>query len=180
MNRLILFLSIILWNYIQCSYLNDKLIRVKPSTSEHVNYLEKLELYDSIDFWTDIVSINKSVDIHLNENQYEKYVEEFRKHSLTYEILIDNLQKLIDHEQEEMKKDKLQRKINKNIIGTYVSYNEMIEFMQEKTNKNPMFIRIIDLGPTFQGRRLKTISLQYNPSARRNIWIDCGIHARGK
>ena len=66
------------------------------------------------------------------------------------------------------------------IVGTYASYDEMIEFLQDKANTNPMYIKVIDLGKTFQGRSLKAISLQFNPSSTRNIWIDCGIHARGK
>lgn len=183
MNQLILLISIILWSNIQCLYINDKLIRVIPLTNEHINYLEKLEVNSTIDFWTDIISFNKSIDIHIRANEFEKYIKEFKDYLLPYEILIDNLQKLIDYEEQIIKQDHLKRQfynqIKKNIVGTYVSYNEMIEFIQDKANINPMNIKIIDLGPTFQGRRLKTISLQYNPLSTRNIWIDCGIHARG-
>jgi murein tripeptide amidase MpaA len=66
------------------------------------------------------------------------------------------------------------------IVGTYASYDEMIEFLQDKANTDPNYIKVLDLGPTFQGRSLKAVSLQFNPSSTRNIWIDCGIHARGK
>jgi len=192
MNRLVVFnfvfIFFAIWGKAERLYVHDKLVRLQPITNEHINYLQVLEENSTIDFWTDIISPNRSIDIHLRENEFEEYISRFKKYSLPFKILIDDLQKIIDDEQQQIQKDYLIRQIKSRwngqmkpkIVGTYASYDEMIEFIQDKANINPMYIKTIDLGPTFQGRRLKAISLQFNPLSKRNIWIDCGIHARGK
>ena len=52
--------------------------------------------------------------------------------------------------------------------------------MQEKQNLYPKYVQVIELGRTFENRPMKGLVLQFNPFTKRNIWIDCGIHARGK
>jgi len=188
MNRILFFICFAISIKAERLYIHDKLVRLEPQTNEHINYLQTLAVNSTIDFWTEIVSPNKSIDIHLRKNEFEEYISQFKQYSLPFQILVDDLQKIIDNEQQQIKQDHLKRQLKNrlyrqmkaNIVGTYASYDEMIEFIQNKANNNPMYMKIIDLGQTFQGRSLKTISLQYNPSSKRNIWIDCGIHARGK
>jgi hypothetical protein len=182
-----IFILLAVWSKSERLYIHDKLVRLQPITNEHINYLQILEANSTVDFWTDIVSPNKSIEVHLRDNEFEEYISQFKQRSLPFKILVDDLQKIIDDEQEKIEQDHLMRRIQSRwygqmkpkIVGTYASYDEMIEFIQDKANTNPMYIKTIDLGQTFQGRSLKAISLQFNPSAKRNIWIDCGIHARG-
>jgi hypothetical protein len=120
--------------------------------------------------------------------EYEKYVSQFNQYSLPYKVLINDLQEIIDDEKQQIEEDHLMRyiqsrwsgRIKADIVGTYASYDDMIGYLQEKANADPNSIQVFDLGQTYQGRAMKGIELAFNPSATRNIWIDCGIHARGK
>jgi len=192
MNR-VFFLNFILvvfaiWSKAERLYIHDKLVRLEPTTPEHINYLQALEANSTLDFWTDVLSPNKPIDVHIKENEYEEYISQFKQYSLPFHILLDDLQTMIDDEQQQIAQDHLMRliksrwtgQVKADIVGTYASYDEMIEFLQDKANLDPTYIKIIDFGQTFEGRSLKGVSLQFNPSSTRNIWIDCGIHARGK
>ena len=186
MNRYVLFFCLILSIESKRLYINDKLIRVEPLTNQHLEFLQGLEVNTTVDFWTDIRGLNQSIDIHLEENEYEKYILQFKKYSIPFEILINNLQEIIDNEEEEIVKDQLRRQMKRrwyeeniiDIVGTYASYDQMIGYLQEKASRFPNYVKLIDFGQTFESRSLKGISLQFNPRSTRNIWIDCGIHAR--
>jgi hypothetical protein len=192
MNRLFSFVFLlicfVIWSKAERVYVNDKLVRLKPLTDEHLNYLRALEDGGSVDFWTDIITPNRPVDVHLRENEFDQYVSEFKQYSLPYEVVIDDLQKVIDDEQQQLAQDRLMRQVQSrllgetkaDIVGTYVSYNEMVQFLEDQSTADPTFIKVEDVGRTFQGRTIKTIAIKFNPSSTRNIWIDCGIHARGK
>jgi hypothetical protein len=187
MNRLIFFISFVLWINAEQLYHNDKLIRLTPIHYGHMNYLLSLEANSTLDFWTDVIAPDKPIDIHITAMEYEKYVSQFKQYSLPYKVLIDDLQKIIDDEKQQIEEDHLMRyiqsrwsgRIKADIVGTYASYDDMIGYLQEKANADPNSIQVFDLGQTYQGRAMKGIELAFNPSATRNIWIDCGIHARG-
>ena len=72
---------------------------------------ELLKTDSSVDFWTDIITPNRPIDIHLRENEFEEYVSQFKQHSLPFKILIDDLQKIIDDEQQQIEQDHLMRHI---------------------------------------------------------------------
>jgi len=165
-------------------YLNDKLIRVQAETLKQIEYLQNLEQTTTIDFWSEIIGFNQTIDLHLKANDFENYRSQFEQISLTYKILSNNLQELIDSEQKQIQFDRLKRQWTdhrfRSIVGTYASYDEMIDYMQEKQNLYPKYVQVIELGRTFENRPMKGLVLQFNPFTKRNIWIDCGIHARGK
>lgn len=188
MNRLIFFIFFILAIESEQFYFNDKLVRLQPQTIKHVQYLQYLQLNTSLDFWTDTLLPNKSVDIHIPAKDYDQYVSQFQGKGLLFQVLVDDLQAIIDDEQQRVEENRLNRffqsraagKLRANIVGTYATYDDMMTYLQEKADANPNFIQVVNLGRTYENRELKGIALQFNPSAERNIWIDCGIHARGR
>jgi hypothetical protein len=188
MSRLVFLISLVIWIKAEQLYLNDKLVRLIPITTEHINYLQDLEVNSSLDFWTDVIAPDKAIDVRIQANEYEQYVSQFKQYSLPYKVLNNDIQKMIDDEKEQIDQDHLMRYIQSrwsgqlkaDIVGTYASYDDMIDYLQDKANADPNSIQVINLGQTYEGRSLQGIVLQFNPSATRNIWIDCGIHARGK
>jgi hypothetical protein len=181
-------ISVTICSNAQRLYVHDKLVRLEPLTNEHIHYLRALEINSTLDFWTDVIKPNEAVDVHIQENEYDQYVSQFKQQSLPFKVIVDDLQEVIDSEQQQIAQEHLMRQIKgrwlgetkADIVGTYASYNEMTTFLQEKANADPAHISVIDLGKTYEGKIMKTIALKFNPSSTRNIWIDCGIHARGK
>lgn len=176
------------WSQAERLYVGDKLVRLEPLTEAHMGYLRALEENSTLDFWTDVVVPNEPIDVHIQNSEFDRYVSQFKQFSLPYRVLLDDIQEVIDQEQEDLAQDRLMRQMKSrllgetkaNIVGTYASYDEMLAFLQEKATADPSRVSVVDIGKTFQGRNMKVIALKYNPSATRNIWIDCGIHARGK
>lgn len=168
------------------NYADDKVVRIEPSTDAHIDYLRSLEDDGTVDFWTEILSPGKGVDARINKKDFNRLTTKFRKMSLPYSIIINNLQTLVDQEQIELAKHVAGRQLNRpagqariDILGLYVSYNDIVTYLEEKAAQDSRH-STFDVGRTYQNRTIKGIVLKYNPSAQRNIWIDCGIHARGK
>ncbi|CAF1524193.1 unnamed protein product [Adineta ricciae] len=191
MNRIISLISILvslsIWNTCtESAYVQDKLVRLEPLTEQHLDYLRSLEDNGSLDFWTEITGSDRPIDVHIPANEYDQYVSEFKQYSLPFHVLVDNLQESIDNEQRELLQDRLMRQIQgrwagqprASIVGTYARYNDMVAFLQEKAAADPTHVEVFDIGRTFENRIIQGIVLKFNPSATRNIWIDCGIHAR--
>jgi hypothetical protein len=192
MNRLFPFafvlLSLVIWSTAERVYVHDKLVRLEPLTDEHINYLQALETDSALDFWTDIITPNKPIDVHIRAEEFDQYVSQFKQYSLPFKVLVNDLQEIIDNEQQEIAQDRLMRQIKSrwlgqtkaDIIGTYATYGDMVTFLGEKAAAYPAHIQVLDLGKTTENRALNAISIKFNPSSTRSIWIDCGIHARGK
>ncbi|CAF1118216.1 unnamed protein product [Adineta steineri] len=168
------------------AYVHDKLVRLEPFTDEHIHYLQALEETTSLDFWTEIMAPNRSVDVRIRANEYDQYVSQFKQYSLPYEIIVNDIQEVIDNEEKELAQDRLMRQIQSRwlgeaeprIVGTYATYKQMETYLDEKAAADPTHIKVIDIGKTYEGRSIKVISIKMNPASTRNIWIDCGIHAR--
>jgi carboxypeptidase A2 len=190
MNRLfyvaVALIYLTVWIKAQRLYIHDKLVRLEPLTDEHIHYLQALEVNSTLDFWTEVITPNKPIDVHLRANEYDQYISQFKQYSLPFKVLVNDLQEVIDDEQQQIAQDHLMRQIKSrwlgetrvDIVGSYASYTDMTTFLQDHATANPTHISVVDIGRTFQGRTIKGISLKFNPSATRNIWIDCGIHAR--
>lgn len=170
------------------SFAQDKVLRLEPKTEEQINYLRYLEDNGLADFWTEIIAPNRDVDVHLGGDVFDEYTAKFQELSMPYTIVVDNLQEIIDQEQIEINQERARREIKNrllgntkaDILGTYVSYGEIVQFLREKESENPSKIRVLNIGSTFQKRDMNIIELKYNSASKRNIWIDCGIHARGE
>jgi carboxypeptidase A2 len=167
-------------------YVQDKLVRLQPLTDDHIRYLQALETDSTLDFWTEAAAPDQPVDVHIRHDEYDRYVSEFKQLSLPFTVLVDDLQNIIDEERQQIEREQFTRQLKSrwmgqeraDIVGTYVSYNDMVTYMQDQANADPTHVQIVDLGLTVERRMMKGVVLKFNPAATRNIWIDCGIHAR--
>jgi hypothetical protein len=68
-------------------------------------------------------------------------------------------------------------KADNNIVGKFARYSEILNFIETTKNENPDLVSSLSIGKTFENRDLRLIVLKTNTS-QRNVWLDCGIHAR--
>ena len=68
-------------------------------------------------------------------------------------------------------------KADNNIVGKFARYSEILSFIETTKTENPDLVSSLSIGKTFENRDLRVIVLKTTTSTR-NIWIDCGIHAR--
>ena len=65
------------------------------------------------------------------------------------------------------------------IVGKFARYSEIQSYIADVVAQYPSLASSYVAGKTFESRDLRVIVLK-KASAQRKIWIDCGIHARGK
>ncbi|CAF0950632.1 unnamed protein product [Rotaria sordida] len=185
---------IIYWILFTYSYANNnynnfykghELIRVLPKTNEHLQLIRHFEDNYEVDRWSEILQINRDIKMSLPQNQVSKIKQLCKQYGIDVTILNNNLDELIkksDHISKQYKK-RIQRSIKDRIphhLTDYLTYEQIVQFLNKQHNRSPSsknFTSLFSIGNTYENRSIWTIRIG-KPSARRNILMDCGIHAR--
>ena len=67
-------------------------------------------------------------------------------------------------------------KRSNSIVGTYARYSEIINFMETVEANNADLVSHYSAGSTYEKRDLRVMVIK-TASSKKDIWIDCGIHA---
>ena len=112
-----LLLASVAWSKAERLYVRDKLIRLEPITDAQIDYLRALEVNSTLDFWTEIVSTSKPIDVHIEENVYEQFISQFKQLSIPFKVLVDDLQQVIDDEHQHLARERLMRELRSRQLG---------------------------------------------------------------
>jgi murein tripeptide amidase MpaA len=63
------------------------------------------------------------------------------------------------------------------IVGKFARYNEIQSYLDDVTKQNSDIASTYIAGQTYEKRNLRVLVLKTSTS-KRNVWLDCGIHAR--
>ncbi|CAF3703656.1 unnamed protein product [Adineta steineri] len=181
-NSWILFLYCYANNHFYKGY---EVVRVLPKTNEHLQLIRHFEDNYGVDRWSEVLTINRDVKMSLPRKQATKIKKLFKQHGIDVKILHNDLEKLIQKSDDISKQHKIRTKrLTVNIASShltgYLRYQEIVEFLKEQHRRSPPlrnFTSLFSIGSTHENRSIWTIRIG-KPSARRNILIDCGIHAR--
>jgi murein tripeptide amidase MpaA len=169
-----LFLAI-LTNGVLCeefSFVGYRLLRLFPKTQHQFDLIGKWESDDSeFDVWAKSGEI---VTVLVSPKAYIKYQLNFRSIDLSYVIVDENIQNKIEEQKQSIRKN---TKADNNIVGKFARYPEILNFIETTKNENKDLVSTLSIGKTYENRDLRVIVLKTNTS-QRNVWIDCGIHAR--
>ncbi|CAF1015019.1 unnamed protein product [Brachionus calyciflorus] len=158
----------------QTSYDGYQLIRLYLQTEDHVKLVNDLELADTeFDLWNVARGDQKTADVLLSPEVFDKYTKIFDNLRINYEIVNRNIQNNINEQARLM----LESKNSRNILLKYARYNEILNFIDATVFDNSDIASSYIYGKTYENRNLKAIVLK-TPTSSRAIWIDCGIHAR--
>lgn len=90
------FLSICIFNIFRLisikSIFRYKVYRVTPTSNDHVNFLKSMSQVEFVDFWSEVRSLNKSVDVMVAPHAQGLITSYFKNHRIHYEILIENVE----------------------------------------------------------------------------------------
>lgn len=168
---LFLFGLIAILNAQKFRYDNYQLIRVFPTTQQHVKLIEQLESNDNkFDIWSSIRG--ESFDILVSPDSLTKYSTLFRSNNINYSILENNIQNKIEEQQRSMSNRA------SSIINKYARYSEISSFIDQIAQDNSDISSTYIAGKSSENRLLKVIVLKPFSTSTRSLWIDCGIHAR--
>ncbi|CAF0850217.1 unnamed protein product [Brachionus calyciflorus] len=157
------------------SYNGYRLIRITPTTENHIQLLDSWEDNPNFDVWNRIKTVGEIVDVVLSPSAFEKYEPLFKLANLKYTILNENIQNILDAEESSMRRNAQ----NRNIVGKYSRYPEIVNFINNIVFDNPDIASSYSAGnaKTYENRELKVLVLKTSTSVK-SVWLDCGIHAR--
>lgn len=156
-------------------YQGHRLIRVYPTKVEHFKLITDSESNDPMfDVWSSVKVEPAFSDILLPAVSFLKYKALFDSKDIKFEIINNNIQNEIDHQEKLMN---LTRK-GSSIIFKYARYEQMMNFIDGIAAANPEIASTYSAGKTHEGRDLKVIVLNPVKTSTRSLWLDCGIHAR--
>ncbi|XP_053565977.1 carboxypeptidase B [Bombina bombina] len=155
----------------------DKVFRIKLQTEEHAAYIQNLAEKIKMDFWhpesADRVVPQIEADIHVNANDSEAIRHLLGQNYIEHEVLFHNLQEAIDAQLDY----RMKKKSKKHSYTNYNDWETIANWTCKIVSKFPKIASRLEIGNTYEGRGMYVLKIG-NPTAKRAIFVDCGIHAR--
>lgn len=160
---------------IQVSYDNHQVIRCYPTNKKQLDSLYKLSEDSNLnwDFWAEPRQVGGPVDILTTPNNKEDILNTMKELDLNYQIMIEDVQEAINYEAQFKSKE------DTSYFESYHTWEEVQKYIEDLAAEFPSHASVSTIGNTYQGRPIKIIKIQKDPSKpKKTIWIDGGLHAR--
>ncbi|NP_001036933.1 carboxypeptidase B-like isoform X2 [Bombyx mandarina] len=122
-----------------------------------------------------------SVDILIKPNVVENITRVFKRESIDYNVVIEDLQKRINEENPPLDNDEIELQDRRGHRMTWKQYHRLEDiygFMDYLAKTYPSIISVKSIGKSFEGRDLKILRISNGKSDNKAVFIDGGIHAR--
>ncbi|XP_053316887.1 carboxypeptidase B-like [Spea bombifrons] len=153
----------------------DKVFRVVPQNTEHVELLKNIASYIQLDFWVpdSLTSIEQGKQVDFRVESVVSYdVQALIRHSgMPLQILIDDVQLAVGKQQDS----------NIRSVHSYEKYNDLDTIYAWSANiaaQNPTLVSRSQIGTSFEGRPIYLLKVGKSGLNKKAIFIDCGFHAR--
>ncbi|XP_053575720.1 carboxypeptidase A1 [Bombina bombina] len=164
----------------QTDFVGDQVLRVEVKDNEQLEILRELETMKhlQIDFWRSPARPNLPVDMRVPFRSLQAVKMLLESSSISYSIMVDDVQTLLDQEQQEMKRSKMQaRSSNSFSYSTYHTLDEIYMWVDSLIAEYPKLISKIHIGNSFEGRPIYVLKFSTGEN-KPAIWMDFGIHSR--
>ncbi|XP_067951990.1 carboxypeptidase B-like [Watersipora subatra] len=193
--------SMVLCSLCRCHSMEDydtfeqhQVLRIVPETQNEIKLLLELEeQLTELDFWTRPYNLKHDVDVRVPPSLLPNIKKYLAQNGVTYSVLIEDVQSLLNQEIESMAKQRPKRdtnsgndqedidleEINKYILNTFSSHEEINGWLEQIAKVCGSKCSTHDIGYTHEGRVMKLIKIS-GLRRRKNkaIWIDGGMHGR--
>ncbi|NXX08070.1 CBPA1 Carboxypeptidase, partial [Larus smithsonianus] len=187
-------------------FMGDQVLRITARDEEQIALLrvlgERAEL--QVDFWRDPTSPDHPADLRVPFPSLQAVKIFLESHSISYSIMIEDVQELLDEEKKNMTKSRrTERSTSTFDFASYHTIEEIYDWMDVLVDDHPNLISKIEIGQSYENRSLYVLkvstggqphlaqpwegaglnpplSLQFSTggSNRPAIWLDTGIHSR--
>ncbi|NXX83071.1 CBPA1 Carboxypeptidase, partial [Urocolius indicus] len=133
-----------------------------------------------LDFWLEPQAPGHPVDVRVPFPSLQPLKVHLEANELSYTILIEDVQTLVDHEQREMLRRSrgLPRSTSTFSYDSYHTLDEIYDFIDLLVAENPNLVSKLEIGQSTENRPLYVLKFSKGGSNRPGIWIDTGIHSR--
>lgn len=152
-----------------------KVIRIQPSSAEHLEQLRKLELEYEMDFWNPAMPDMRPV-LTIIDPQRSQFLTALNYSRIGYEVVHHNYQKVVEQERQEMvMASRGQRDPNYDYETKYHTYDEILKQIKYLATTYPAKATYIKVGTTYEGREIPALAIG---SGSKVVFLECGIHSR--
>lgn len=160
-------------------YTGYKLVRMAPKTKFQIDLLGQY-LDNALDM--DVFSTKQShVDVLLSPEALDKYMPMLKENGIETTIVNDNWQNVIDEEARSIQAQKMILKAigqESRVVNTFATSSAIYTWMSQQVAANPTVLSEASAGRTYENRDIRYVVFNSPNANARNIWLDCGIHAR--
>ncbi|XP_045185140.2 zinc carboxypeptidase-like [Mercenaria mercenaria] len=161
-------------------FTGHRLVSINARSREDLDFLNALGEnpdFEGLDFWTDL-SVYRPVEVRVSPNDYEKLQQTLKSVGISFDVINENIQDMIDEERRSM--EKIPKVGLCNPQTTYCTYDEIGAWLSSMASSNPYRMQFTYLdGLSYEGREIYQVKIagdMYNP--KEAVWIEAGTHAR--
>ncbi|NXP55503.1 CBPA1 Carboxypeptidase, partial [Heliornis fulica] len=162
-------------------FVGDQVLRITPSDEEQITLLRTLyEVTElQLDVWRHPTSPGQPTDLRVSFSSLQAVKVFLEHHSISYSIMIENVQELLDEEKKSMMKSKrIGRSTDSFDFASYHTIDEIYDWMDTLVDGHPNLVSKFQIGQSYENRPLYVLKFSTGGSNRPAIWLDTGIHSR--
>ncbi|KAL1778160.1 carboxypeptidase A1 [Sigmodon hispidus] len=163
------------------NFVGHQVLRISAADEAQLQKVKDLEDLEhlQLDFWRDPARPGIPIDVRVPFFSIQSVKVFLESHGISYEIMIEDIQSLLDEEQEQMSAFQA-RALSTDTFNyaTYHTLDEIYEFLDLLVAENPQLVSKIQIGNTYEGRPIFVLKFSTGGTNRPAIWIDTGIHSR--
>ncbi|XP_049997551.1 carboxypeptidase A1 [Alexandromys fortis] len=162
-------------------FVGHQVLRISAADEAQVQKVKELESLEhlQLDFWRDPVRPGLPIDVRVPFPSVQSVKVFLESHDISYEIMIEDVQSLLDEEQEQMSAFRARALTTDTFnYATYHTLDEIYEFIDQLVTENPQLVSKIQIGNTYEGRPIYVLKFSTGGTGRPAAWIDTGIHSR--
>ncbi|XP_055974448.1 carboxypeptidase A1 [Sorex fumeus] len=167
----------------QDDFVGHQVLRISAADEAQVEKVKELEELEhlQLDFWRGPARPGSSIDVRVPFASVQAVKMFLESSGLSYSIMIEDVQALLDEEQEQMFAFQSRAADTTTFnYNTYHTLDEIYSFMDMLVAENPKLVSKIEIGKTYEQRPIFVLkfSTSTKDETRPAIWIDTGIHSR--
>ncbi|NWY65127.1 CBPA1 Carboxypeptidase, partial [Erithacus rubecula] len=159
-----------------------QVLRVLPQNDEELQKVQELQELEhlQLDFWLAPRGLGLPVDIRVPFPSLQAVKAHLEAAGVSYSIMIEDVQALLDEERMEMLRSSRQLPLNTNTFNyeAYHTIDEIYNFMDMLVAENPNLVSKLEIGRSTENRPLYVLKFSTGGTKRPAVWIDTGIHSR--
>ncbi|XP_026878104.2 carboxypeptidase B2 [Electrophorus electricus] len=158
----------------------DRVLSITAATQEQVTVLRNISSHNETALWQpaapSLIRTDSPVHLHIRAGVVNHVTNLLRSHGLTYSILLENTQELIEKQTRNETSDPRSSGMNHD---KFYSLDEIYNWVNKTSEEYPDMVKVILIGSSFEKRPLYVLKLSgKRPAVDKAMWMDCGIHAR--
>ncbi|KAM3932221.1 mast cell carboxypeptidase A-like [Leptodactylus fuscus] len=154
---------------------NEKLFHITPKNDDEVQIIKYLDSKMKLDFWKPKYAHNikpkTKVYFHADVQQSKVIMELLKEKGIQYRIVFHDLQKAVENQFSRGGK-------YGKVFTRYREWKEIAVWAYSFSLNHPNLASVVQIGETYEGRPMLVLKIGNQKSAKRGVFLECGIHAR--